>query len=243
MNMKKGIFIVWLLWVNLCTLSAQTENPVGKFSVIPRVGVTIANLTHNSLTTFREGDHSNILNLNSKAKAGFMGGLDVEYRISQPLAWGIGAYYAQQGYRYPDYAQGDPSKAVGNSSSYVGIHDHHANLHYLNVPLYVKGYLVEGLAVMVGVQMGNYISGKEKYEETQVQKNKDGSMTYGKTSPKEDDIHAKTTEWSIPIGLSYEYEHVILDARYHIGLSRVIDGSESMKNKTITVSVGYRFML
>lgn len=238
MYMKKSIFIVWMLLVNLCMLSAQTESPVGKFSIIPRIGVTIANLTHNSLTVFGGDNDSRILN--SKAKAGFMGGLDAEYRVSDNLALGLGAYYAQQGYRYPDYVVGNPAMHV---DSYMGIHDHHANLHYLNVPVYVKGYIMDGLAVMAGVQLGCFMTGKEMYEQTMVQKNKDGSMTYGKTISREEDVPCKKMEWSIPVGLSYEYQNVILDARYHIGLSHVAVWSDNMKSKMITISVGYRFTL
>ena len=242
MNMKKGIFIVLLLLINFSILSAQTESSVGKFSVIPRIGVAISNLTNNSISTFREGDGSVVLN--SKAKAGFVGGLDAEYRVSENFALGLGAYYAQQGFRYPDYAVLDASADNANQVfHYTGIHDHHANLHYLNVPLYVKGYLIEGLAVMAGIQFGFYINSNEMYEATDVLKNKDGSMTYGKTTKYDFDTNYQKLECSIPVGLSYEYQNVILDARYHIGLSHVVDWSDSMKNKTITISVGYRFAL
>lgn len=60
---------------------------------------------------------------------------------------------------------------------------------------------------------------------------------------------------SIPIGVSYEYMGVILDARYNLGLtnasdiSRVKDADgqpyikENCKNKGFSLSVGYRFTL
>ena len=55
---------------------------------------------------------------------------------------------------------------------------------------------------------------------------------------------AKKVNVSIPVGLSYEYMNVILDARYHIGLTKVnkVDGRDS-KNKVFTFTVGYRFAL
>jgi len=54
----------------------------------------------------------------------------------------------------------------------------------------------------------------------------------------------KKTAFAIPVGISYEYENVMLTARYNIGLSKVYnhDLSDS-KNKVITVSVGYKFNL
>lgn len=55
---------------------------------------------------------------------------------------------------------------------------------------------------------------------------------------------AKKVNVSIPVGLSYEYMNVILDARYHIGLTKVnkADAGDS-KNKVFTFTVGYRFGL
>ena len=46
------------------------------------------------------------------------------------------------------------------------------------------------------------------------------------------------------VGISYEYENVMLMARYNIGLSKVYNHDlGDSKNKVITVSVGYRFNL
>jgi len=51
---------------------------------------------------------------------------------------------------------------------------------------------------------------------------------------------------SLPIGLSYEYMGVVLDARYNLGLTNVDDSpghDDSCKNRVFTFSVGYRFAL
>lgn len=74
----------------------EVENPVGRFSVIPRIGVTLANWSGLTLETL-DGT-----SLESKYQAGFMGGVDVEYRINNSLGITVGAYYARQGMRFPD---------------------------------------------------------------------------------------------------------------------------------------------
>jgi hypothetical protein len=45
---------------------------------------------------------------------------------------------------------------------------------------------------------------------------------------------------SIPVGLSYEISRVTLDARYNIGLLKVIKG-ESIRNKAFVFTIGYKF--
>ena len=57
---------------------------------------------------------------------------------------------------------------------------------------------------------------------------------------------AKKVDVSLPIGLSYEYMGVVLDARYNLGLTNVDDSpghDDSCKNRVFTFSVGYRFAL
>lgn len=51
--------------------------------------------------------------------------------------------------------------------------------------------------------------------------------------------------FAIPVGVSYEFSNVILDARYNFGLTQFqdIDGFESSKNRVFTFSVAYRLEL
>lgn len=98
--MKKNIAIVMMLLLSAMGAMAQGgENPVGKFSVIPRVGVAIANLSDNSIYLPTENNRE----VKSKSKAEFLGGLDVEYRATDYLGVSLGAYYARQGARWGDY--------------------------------------------------------------------------------------------------------------------------------------------
>lgn len=91
---------------------------------------------------------------------------------------------------------------------------------YINVPIMANVYVVKGLAVKAGVQPG-----------FMVDKDNAGDL-------------AKTFDFSIPVGLSYELPTVplVLDARYNWGLTKVFDGIDS-KNSVFQITLGYKFDL
>ena len=109
----------------------------------------------------------------------------------------------------------------------------------------LKAYLVEGLSVNAGVQVGFLCGdGKVKREETELQKDKNGSITYKEMQETEAAWPAKKVDVAIPLGLSYEYMNVILDARYNVSLTKASKGDwDKCKNKALTFTVGYRFTL
>lgn len=90
---------------------------------------------------------------------------------------------------------------------------------YLNIPILANVYVVKGLAVKLGVQPGFLVN-------------------------KDDAKDVKTFDFTIPVGLSYEYANVVLDARYNWGLTKVFDydGLDS-KNSVFQITLGYKFDL
>ena len=64
------------------------------------------------------------------------------------------------------------------------------------------------------------------------------SQVVNEYEDKSKDGYSKT-DFSIPVGISYEYMNVVLDARYNLGLSKVHKDLGS-KNRSFTFSVGYR---
>lgn len=96
---------------------------------------------------------------------------------------------------------------------------------YFNIPILFNYYLFKGLAVKVGIQPGFKI-----YD------NLSSSMT-----PKSFDL-------SIPVGLSYEYKNICLDARYNYGLIDNYDLTNyekgyDQKNSVFQFTLGYKFKL
>ena len=54
----------------------------------------------------------------------------------------------------------------------------------------------------------------------------------------------KRIDVSIPLGISYEYGNVLLDARYNFGLLKINkDEYSTYKNKVFSFTVGYIFDL
>ena len=104
-------------------------------------------------------------------------------------------------------------------------------LEYINVPLLANVYLTKGLAIKAGPQIGFMTKAK-------------GDDDINK------DINLKPfcnkVDFSIPVGLSYEFSDFIIDARYNIGLSKVIKKdytTGSVRNGVIMLTVGYKIQL
>ena len=64
----------------------------------------------------------------------------------------------------------------------------------------------------------------------------------GTETKKSVDTDVKSFDFSIPVGLSYEYNNVVLDARYNWGLTKIADNSDS-KNSVFQITLGYKFDL
>jgi hypothetical protein len=236
--MKKYLLVSLLVMVSSL---AMAQREAGKFSIIPRVGVTLANLSGDAIYT--SSSMSDALEFKSRYKAGLVCGVDFDYQLSQQLSLSLGAAYSQQGCRYGnDKTQ---TSVDGKVYNYLGFSNASTQLHYLNIPLMANFYLTDNFAVKAGVQVGFNLSGKLKYSETPYSVNEDGDVVYEKQIDYNLDTDSKKVDISIPVGVSYEYENVIIDARYNIGLTRTseIEDIKGPKNQVFQFTVGYRFTL
>lgn len=240
MNMKKGILSIALLLLSAVGVSAQeVESQVGKFSVIPHVGVGISKWSNCELSF--NGEEM----LKSKYQTGFSGGVDVEYRATKEVAVSLGVNYARLGFKFPSYQT--ENKNADNSTTLEGYDNIHVNLDYIQVPLKVRAYVTRNLSLTLGVQAGFLCGdGKLKMDYTQVTIRNE-EVTAKETETKTHTWPAKKLDVSIPIGVSYEYMGVILSAQYNLGLTNVSDAPKEVdkncKNKGFGLSVGYRFTL
>lgn len=233
--MKHKLFTILLL---AYTSAASAQAPTGTFSVTPKVGVSLANLTNNELYIAVNEK------LDSKYKAGFTAGAEVEYQAMPALGVSLGAFYTTQGCRYANYS----TDAADVPNAYSGFAAMRTNLGYVQFPLLVNYYIARGLAVKAGVQLAVLTNARTSYEETPYTVDPDtGEKIYGETQDIKIDVKEayRKTDVAIPLGLSYEYEHVVIDARYNIGLTNIDKLSDDLKvkNKAFTISVGYRFNL
>ena len=54
----------------------------------------------------------------------------------------------------------------------------------------------------------------------------------------------KKVDISIPLGLSYEFDDIVIDARYNLGLTKIDDNDlGKVKNGVIMLTVGYKIPL
>lgn len=182
--MKKLLLMAVVL---LSSIGAFAQAEAGSFTLQPKVGLNIANITDID---------------DSKSVVGFAVGVEGQYQVSDLFGLSAGLLYSGQGTKIE----------FGNESDKW-------NPGYLNIPILANVYVVKGLAVKAGIQPGFMVS-------------------------KDDAEGVKSFDFSIPVGLSYEFSNVVLDARYNIGVTKIFDEDEgSSKNSVFQITLGYKFKL
>lgn len=224
--------IITLAFLSAISLASFAQSKVGTWSVIPHVGVSIASLTHQS-GGIEVGDNQS-QEVKPQARPGFTGGVDVMYQASDNIGLSIGLSYVQAGCKYKDV---DDNGVIW--------HDHYDRMDYISVPLLAHSYIAPGLSINVGVApsfliYGKYHAGMQSYD-----LDADGHRTNVQEAEIDQDIKKGLRKFalSIPVGISYEYENVVLDARYNVGMLNVYKHGLSARNKVFEVSVGYKFDL
>lgn len=234
--MKRLSFLVAVLTVSLMTLAQPSA---GSFSLIPRLGVNFANMTNNEVVVTLDANPQNDKTLKSRIKPGLLAGIDVEYQATDHVSVSLGLHYSQQGSRFPDFERKEGEFVEGYS-------DWHTDLDYLNVPLLLGYRIANGFSVKAGLQLGMLLSAKDHMATTDIILHEGGGREQGKAVEQTTDLYddCKKVDFSIPLAVSYEFENVVLDARYNFGLSRIhqLDIVKS-RNSVVQLSVGYRFQL
>lgn len=148
------------------------------------------------------------------ARIGLAAGAEFEYGVTDMIGVSAGLVYSMQGYKVSE-----------------GNYDTTVKLDYLNVPILANVYVAPGLAVKLGVQPGFKLSSKVKIEGS-------GTSIEGES----DDDGVKGFDLAIPVGVSYQYQNIVLDARYNWGVTKVFDDGDS-KNSVFQITLGYKFSL
>lgn len=145
-------------------------------------------------------------------RIGLVAGAEVEYQVTDIFSISGGALYSMQGAKSNE-EEGDAT----------------IKLDYINIPILANVYVAKGLAVKLGIQPGFNVNSKAKAES--------GDIT---AEVELNDV--KTVDFSIPVGLSYEYKNFVIDGRYNWGLTKIMDGA-SNKNSVFQFTLGYKFDL
>jgi len=164
----------------------------------------------------------------SQARVGFTGGVELGYQVTNKFALTGALMYSQQG------AKADYDELTGTMK-----------LDYINIPILANVYVAKGLAVKAGIQPAFNVNKK---------------ITVGGISMDIEDayeqgtgqrVKVKSFDFSIPMGLSYEINGLVFDARYNLGLSKIVDGFKyegvkvqpDDKNSVFQLTIGYKFTL
>lgn len=145
-------------------------------------------------------------------RIGLAAGVEAEYQATDIFSVSAGLIYSMQG---------NKAKEEGVTLT--------TKLDYINIPILANVYVTKGLAVKLGVQPAFNVSDKQK-------------LSGGKASVEAEDVGAESFDFSIPVGLSYEYSNVVFDARYNFGVTNIADGGDS-KNSVFQITLGYKFAL
>lgn len=150
-------------------------------------------------------------------RIGLAVGVEAEYQATDIFSISAGVIYSMQGNKYDYNVLGKNAATQTNK------------LDYINIPILANVYVVKGLAVKVGIQPAFKVNEEVKM-----------SSELGSDSKEVDS--AESFDFSIPVGLSYEYSNVVFDARYNFGVTKVWDGGDPM-NSVFQITLGYKFAL
>ena len=153
----------------------------------------------------------------AKMKVNLAYGVEFEHFFTEDFSAAAGLLFTNQGAKFEGENQ--------------------MKLYYAAFPITANYYVLPGLAVKAGVQPAYRVKAQLK----------DGDMTvdfdrYIETVFNDDDFNMPKFELAIPMGLSYEYNGITLDARYNFGLTKLITGiDDAIYQRVIVVTLGYKF--
>lgn len=156
----------------------------------------------------------------TKMKVSLTYGIEMEYYVSDNFSLAGGFLYTNQGTKF--------------SSS-----DDKLNNFYFAVPLTANYYVLPGFAIKAGLQLAYRVKTNMKVDGKTI--DLDRTVDYLSTYYQDNDIKISKFDLSIPVGLSYEFANITLDARYNFGLTKLfLNVDDNTRNRMIVVTLGYK---
>ncbi len=160
----------------------------------------------------------------AKIRTGLVVGAELDYQATPQFSISAGALYSQQG---------SEAKVQGVSGT--------LKMDYVNVPILVNCHVANGLALKAGIQPGFLINDKVEVSSNGVSAEVGLKESYRAAGV---DADISSLDFAIPLGISYEFSNVVLEARYNLSLTNAITVlGESTKHSVFQLTLGYKFGL
>ena len=228
-NTMKKLFVSIIAMLAVASAHAQIEE--GNWFITPKVGVSVADMTGQLFDpTKAEGTYDATLH----PLTGFTAGVELEYGLADQVGLSFGLFYAKQGAKTDD-----------------GLFK--VKMDYAKIPLMLNYYPIPnaGLALKAGVQIG--FASRKRITIDGVEYNADNTRAWwinrwGRAIPVvvENELSRQfnKVDFSIPVAVSYELYNFVMEARYNIGLTKVMkEDPESSKHMVWQFTLGYKIPL
>lgn len=151
-----------------------------------------------------------------KSKVNVTYGVEGEYFITDEISVAGGLLFTDEGAKLDD-----------NST---------LKLYYTALPVTLNYYVLPGLALKAGVQPAYRLNAKMEVDGVKADLDRFFALLFG------EEVKMNKFDLSFPVGMSYEYSGVTLDARYNFGVTKLFSGiNETVTNKMFVVTLGYKF--
>ena len=210
--MKKLLITLVLM---TAAVVAQAQHEKGSLNIQPRVGMALAKI----------GDLD--------WKPGIAFGVELEQFVTDKFSVAEGLAFINQGTKFKDF----PTEL----DHYYSIHfgkDMNMNHYYIAIPVTASYYVLPGLAVKAGLQPAFRVGDSYKQDGKKLDTQEVLDWMY-LLNP---GTKLNNFDLSIPVGLSYEFHNITLDARYNIGLTKITK-IDSSHNQVFVFTLGYKFEL
>lgn len=238
--MNKRIIILFVLFVSI--VSTEAQKAPGTWTIYPKIGLNWSR--HAGGKLYYENDN----NVSAKMKQGLTAGGELQWQFMNSCALSGGVFWSQQGTTYPSIVSKwtDDENAEWRETSELSF-----RTQMLNVPLLLHAFVAPGLSFCVGIQPGFLLKATtktkitdQKWVESNIvtadgQQETKNVLTVEEKETEEKAAFFRNMDFSFPIGVSYEYEHVQLSLRYNLGLTNISKMEKGIYNQSLVFTIGY----
>ena len=236
--------ILSVLALAATSVATAQEEEYSRWSVTPKAGLTVATCVGDDATE------------NSSSMA-WAAGLEASLRTGRLLSFDFGMFYTRDRVKENGQIVYDGAHQFNFTASHFRLMTER-----LDIPLLLGLHVLPGLTLKAGVQPSVLMSANVNYRLKGYYV--DQSQWYGPSIPTEEDLanmpkipvdmdekdgfksNMYDFDVCIPVGASYEWRNIVLDARYHFGLFSIAkdgDKKQDAHRRYLLLTLGYRFNL